>query len=77
MVSVHDFRHIPVIDEDGVPVNIISIRDLVKFITDCFPEEVKAKGSMRNWTSFHSEMQLEGFSVELEQDNNKKARVDK
>ena len=64
MVSVHDFRHIPVIDEDGVPVNIISIRDLVKFITDFFPEEVKAKGSMRNWTSFHSEMQYEDFSLE-------------
>ena len=64
MVSVHDFRHIPVIDEDGVPVNIISIRDLVKFITDLFPEEVKAKGSMRNWTSFHSEMQFEDFSLE-------------
>ena len=64
MVSVHDFRHIPVIDEDGAPVNIISIRDLVKFITEFFPEEVKAKGSMSNWISVHSEMQFEDFSLE-------------
>jgi CBS domain-containing protein len=64
IVSIHDFRHIPIIDEEGCPVNIVSVRDLVKYIIDLFPNEVKGKGILKAWNRHHLETQPENFYIE-------------
>ena len=39
-MHVGGYRHVPVIDDDHQPTHIISIKDVVSFILDHFPEEV-------------------------------------
>lgn len=39
-MSVGGFRHIPVIDESGRPVYVVSVRDIVEFLVAAFPREV-------------------------------------
>jgi CBS domain-containing protein len=39
-MSVGRFRHIPLVDELGVPVDMITTRDLVDFIVELCPEEI-------------------------------------
>jgi CBS domain-containing protein len=38
-MSVGGYRHIPIV-EHGVPVGVVSIRDLVDFLVELFPENV-------------------------------------
>jgi CBS domain-containing protein len=40
MMSVGGFRHVPVIDEGGRPVSVVSVRDVVQFLVESFPREV-------------------------------------
>jgi len=63
LFNIHDFRHIPVIDEDGCPIHVISIRDLIKLIADFFPDEIKKKGILKKWNRFHTDLQYESFSL--------------
>ena len=63
LFNIHDFRHIPVIDEDGCPIHVISIRDLIKLIADFFPDEIKKKGVLKKWNRFHTDLQSESFSL--------------
>jgi len=39
-MSVGGFRHVPLVDESGVPVGIVSVKDIVDYIVDCFPNDV-------------------------------------
>ena len=39
-MSLGRFRHVPVVDADGKPAGMVSIRDLVDFIVELCPEEV-------------------------------------
>jgi len=39
-MAVGGFRHVPVVDEEGRPVAIISVRDVVEFLVDQFPREI-------------------------------------
>ncbi len=39
-MSVGRFRHIPLVDERGVPVGMLSIRDIIDFIVELIPEAV-------------------------------------
>jgi CBS domain-containing protein len=39
-MSAGGFRHIPVVDGEGRPVFVISVRDVVDFLVDHFPREV-------------------------------------
>ena len=39
-MSVGGFRHVPAVDEEGRPVNIVSVRDVVQFLVEAFPEAV-------------------------------------
>jgi CBS domain-containing protein len=34
------YRHVPLVDKDGRPVGVISVRDIVDFITDHFPDQI-------------------------------------
>ena len=39
-MSVGGFRHVPVVDEEDRPVIIVSVRDVVQFLVDAFPNEI-------------------------------------
>jgi CBS domain-containing protein len=39
-MHVGGYRHVPIVDENDVPVSIISIKDVMTFILDHFPEDV-------------------------------------
>jgi CBS domain-containing protein len=32
-MAVHGFRHIPLVDDDGRPVGVVSLRDIVEFMS--------------------------------------------
>ncbi len=34
------YRHVPIVDHDGQPVGMVSVRGLVGYIVDFFPQEV-------------------------------------
>ncbi|MCC7536176.1 MAG: CBS domain-containing protein, partial [Deltaproteobacteria bacterium] len=34
------YRHIPVLDEHGKPAHIVSVRDVLGYIAEHFPQEV-------------------------------------
>jgi CBS domain-containing protein len=40
LMSVGGYRHLPVIDRDGQPVAVLSVRDIVDFLVQSYPEEV-------------------------------------
>lgn len=39
-MSVGGFRHVPATDEDGRPAIIVSVRDVVQFLVEAFPNEI-------------------------------------
>jgi CBS domain-containing protein len=39
-MCVGGFRHVPVVDRDGRPAFVISVRDVVEFLVERFPREV-------------------------------------
>ncbi len=47
MMSVGGFRHVPVVDDKGRPVHVISVKDVVQFLVDAFPREILNLGSDR------------------------------
>jgi CBS domain-containing protein len=40
MMSVGGFRHVPVVNGRGCPVAVISVRDVVEFLVEAFPNEI-------------------------------------
>jgi CBS domain-containing protein len=36
----HRLRHVPVVDDQGLPVGMITTRDLVDFLVELCPEEI-------------------------------------
>jgi len=39
-MSVGGFRHVPLVDEEARPVGVISVKDIVDYIVDFFPNDV-------------------------------------
>ncbi len=39
-MAVGGFRHVPIVDEDGRPVFVVSVRDVVELLVEFFPNEV-------------------------------------
>lgn len=39
-MSVGGYRHIPIVENDGTPIAVVSIRDLVDFMVELFPTGV-------------------------------------
>lgn len=39
-MSVDGFRHIPIVNKDGKAIGIVSVKDIVNFLTEFFPREV-------------------------------------
>jgi len=40
MMSVGGFRHVPVVNGRGWPIAVISVRDVVEFLVEAFPNEI-------------------------------------
>ncbi len=40
MMSVGGFRHVPVVDDAVRPVAVVSVRDVVQFMVEAFPNEI-------------------------------------
>ncbi len=40
LMSVGGFRHVPLVDADGRPVDILSIKDIVDYVVEHFPQEI-------------------------------------
>ncbi len=40
-MSVGGFRHVPLVDEGGRPVGIVSVKDIIDYIVDFFPNDVR------------------------------------
>lgn len=39
-MSIGGYRHLPVIDKQGQPIAVISVKDIIGFIVEHFPEEL-------------------------------------
>jgi signal-transduction protein with cAMP-binding, CBS, and nucleotidyltransferase domain len=39
-MSVGGYRHVPLVDSDGHPVGILSVKDIVEYLTEHFPTEI-------------------------------------
>lgn len=39
-MSVGGYRHVPLVDADGKPVGIVSMRNFIDYIVECFPSAV-------------------------------------
>lgn len=39
-MSVGGYRHVPIVDEQDRPIAVVSVKDIIGFIVDHFPEEV-------------------------------------
>ncbi len=39
-MSVGGFRHVPIVDSQGRPVFVVSVRDVVEYLVDSFPSEI-------------------------------------
>ena len=40
-MHVGGYRHVPIVDENNVPISMISIKDVMSFILEYFPEEIQ------------------------------------
>jgi CBS domain-containing protein len=47
MMSVGGFRHVPIVNADGHPLQVLSVKDIVQFLVEAFPREVLNRGSDR------------------------------
>ena len=41
-MAVGGYRHVPILKDDGVPEAIVSMRDIVNYIVQFYPEEILA-----------------------------------
>ena len=40
IMSHGGYRHVPLVDREGRPVGVVSVRDIVDFIADHFPDDI-------------------------------------
>jgi CBS domain-containing protein len=40
IMSHGGYRHVPLVDKNGSPVGVVSVRDIVDFIADHFPDDI-------------------------------------
>jgi CBS domain-containing protein len=47
MMSIGGFRHVPLVDPDGRPTGVVSVRDVVDLLVEAFPAEIANRGADR------------------------------
>ena len=40
MMEAGGYRHLPVVDDDGVPVGVLSVKDVMRYLVEYFPARV-------------------------------------
>ena len=40
LMSIGGYRHVPLVDDDGRPTGVVSVKDIVEFIVDLFPDQI-------------------------------------
>jgi len=40
LMCIGGYRHVPLTDDDGRPTGVVSVKDIVEFIVDLFPDEI-------------------------------------
>jgi CBS domain-containing protein len=64
LMSRRNFRHIPIVDEQGIPVSMLSVKDILRFMVKLFPNEVEAFGTKTSWSMSEQEVRAEDFTFE-------------
>lgn len=66
LMAKRGFRNIPVVNEEDKYVGLLTIRDLVKFLVNFFPEQVAKYGVVTDWSFQTVDDYSEGFSTASE-----------
>jgi CBS domain-containing protein len=53
-MSVGHFRHVPLVDENHVPVGLVSVRDVIDFLVELIPEEIQNLPPEPQYQNIHS-----------------------
>jgi CBS domain-containing protein len=48
-------RHIPIIDDNEMPVSMVSVRDILRYLAECFPEQFLAHPPDNKTQTFQAE----------------------
>jgi CBS domain-containing protein len=71
MMSKMEFRHVPIVDDEGRPIHMVSVTDILKFIIKFFPDFVEKQGTVVDWDIFSFEDFGEDFSISPPSDKGK------
>ncbi|MBT3583885.1 MAG: CBS domain-containing protein [Halobacteriovoraceae bacterium] len=74
IMAKKEFRHLPVLDEQGKLSHVLSINDILHFVVDLFPNLVEKFGTKVDWDVHAVEIYGENFS--FGQDVENKHRMD-
>lgn len=66
MIVKRNFRHVPLVDEQGNYSGLLSIKDLLRFLIQFFPNQVHKHGTLTNWSFQTVDEFGEGFSSSSE-----------
>lgn len=64
MMGLIRVRHIPIVDENGKPTNMLSAKDIMEYLIEFFPKQVKNFGTLYEWEVNEVFVQDENFSFE-------------
>ncbi len=65
IMSSREFRHIPIVDKEGIVTSIISIKDILKFILSIFSEYFKKYQAIPDWSKANINLQEDAILYDL------------
>ena len=48
LMSVGGFRHVPIVDDQGRPISMVGVQDVVELLVEAFPAEILNRGGDRH-----------------------------
>ena len=63
IMTSKEFRHLPILNEQGDVERIVSVKDLLALLVNFFKEEVESVGVMTEWTYSNTGSYSENFSL--------------
>jgi CBS domain-containing protein len=70
VMTSKDFRHLPILNDQGEVERIVSVKDLLALLVNFFKEEVESVGVMTEWTYANTGSYSENFSLLSGDDSN-------